>query len=223
MRTSDQVESVSSSSGGLRGSDRSNADGKHRELYGELSQTHPQSSVQAHTVGISNSNAFAAREAAHKAIWNDVVWEAFLYYPRLTRVCEYVLRNLHGTVTLPDAARVACLEKTYFSSYFHKKVGISFTAWLRLVRVGRAIRILQCQDITVFELAQQVGFRSVRTFERCFRAVSGTTLRAAKEIMRRRMREGNSQELADFTQILPQNSKIEVLCDALSTETFHLQ
>lgn len=69
----------------------------------------------------------AARVAESAAARRLVVWEAFSYFPRLTRVREYVLRHLHGTVTLADAARVACLEKTYFSSYFRKKVGISFT------------------------------------------------------------------------------------------------
>ncbi len=140
-----------------------------------------------------------------------VVWQAFSYYRPLSRVCEYVLRHLHDTVTLADAARAAHFEETYFSSYFRKRVGIPFTSWLRLRRVVRAVEILLREDISIEELAHQVGFKSLRTFEQSFKALTGTTPRAARKAMNPHMRVANSQIPARLAQILAHISQMEVL------------
>src|SRR5881296_2589054 len=74
---------------------------------------------------------------------------AFDYYPRLRRVKTFVTSHLAERISLANAARVAEYERTYFSAVFHKRVGISFTSWLKIVRVTKAAELLRAQDYPI--------------------------------------------------------------------------
>ena len=47
--------------------------------------------------------------------------------------------------------------------------GMSFTEWLRLLRVRRAKELMRTQEAPIPHLALASGFRDVRTFERTFK------------------------------------------------------
>jgi len=98
---------------------------------------------------------------------------ALAYYPRLSAVAAYVRTHLTDRITLADVSRIAGLERKYFSAYFRSKVGISFTEWLRLLRVRRATELIQGRDASVTRLAFASGFRDVRSFERAFKRLVG--------------------------------------------------
>ena len=93
---------------------------------------------------------------------------AFAYYPRLARVWDYVRANMGASITLSGAAKVACLETSYFSAYFHRHAGVRFSDWVRHVRVCRAVEFLSHRDYSVAEVARLVGFGSTRAMERAF-------------------------------------------------------
>ena len=61
--------------------------------------------------------------------------EAFSYYDRLTPVLQFVTAHLAKPISLEDAAKLAGLERKYFSVFFHSKVGLTFTEWIRILRV----------------------------------------------------------------------------------------
>jgi transcriptional regulator GlxA family with amidase domain len=98
---------------------------------------------------------------------------ALAYYPRLCAVAKYVRAHLTDRITLTDVSRVADLERKYFSAYFYSKVGISFTEWLRLVRVTRSKDLMEAREASIPRLAFASGFRDVRTFERTFKRIVG--------------------------------------------------
>ncbi len=100
---------------------------------------------------------------------------AFNYYPRLKRLHQYVEKCYSKHIPLEMAAGIAALESSYFSSYFHAKVGISFTEWLRQVRVKKAMELMKARDFSITEIAYEVGFGDLRTFERAFKKHTLTT------------------------------------------------
>jgi two-component system response regulator YesN len=112
---------------------------------------------------------------------NDSV---FTYYPRLHRVRGFVAEHLSEPLSLGDAAKVACLERKYFSQYFRRKVGIGFRQWLARVRVECAIRLMVEHDHSIRELAYKVGFADVRTFERMVKRRAGRTPRDLKNLLK---------------------------------------
>lgn len=95
--------------------------------------------------------------------------EAFTYYERLAKIKQVVEASFPRTIPLNEAADVACLERKYFSRYFRAKVGVSFTAWQKALKIQRATEILRSHDESISRVASLVGFRSVRTFERAFK------------------------------------------------------
>ena len=109
---------------------------------------------------------------------------AFAYYPRLQRVRAYVLTHLAEGISLQDGARVAGYEGTYFCAWFHKRAGLPFMKWVRLLKVRQACTMLSSRDCSIAEVAQAVGFRSVRTFERAFRSAMRLSPRAFKVMAR---------------------------------------
>jgi len=103
------------------------------------------------------------------SIFTETHGKVFDYYPRLNKVRQYVEQSYSGPIPLEKAASVAALESSYFSSYFHAKVGITFTEWLRQVRISKAIEIVKASDLSVTEIVYEVGFADLGTFERAFK------------------------------------------------------
>ena len=101
---------------------------------------------------------------------------AFLYYARLRRVKEHIGLNYSEEMSLDKAARIAATEKTYFSTFFRKKVGITFTDWLRRIRVAKAIDIMKTRNQSICDIAFEVGFGDLRSFERAFKRSTNLTL-----------------------------------------------
>jgi transcriptional regulator GlxA family with amidase domain len=100
---------------------------------------------------------------------------AFLYYPRLSAVADYVQAHVAERLTLSGVANLAGLEKKYFSAFFRSKVGITWTEWLRLLRVTRAIERIQVREDSIPRIAFGAGFRDIRTFERAFKRYVGVS------------------------------------------------
>jgi len=109
---------------------------------------------------------------------------AFSYYPVLRRVKTYVEANLDEGITRQQVAQVAGLEEKYFSTFFRRKTGMSFTAWVAQLRVSRAKHMMQQRDHTITQVALAVGFRDLRTFERAFKRHTGMTPRSFKSSVR---------------------------------------
>jgi AraC-like DNA-binding protein len=110
--------------------------------------------------------------------------EAFSYYHRLSPVLQFVTANVTTPISLGAAAKLAGLERKYFSAFFHSKVGATFSEWLRIVRVDRATELLRAHDETIIRVAFASGFRDVRTFERAFKRYVGVSPRAYRASVR---------------------------------------
>ncbi len=107
--------------------------------------------------------------------------KAFDYYPRLKRLREYVEQSYSEPISLKKAAGIAGLESSYFSTYFRAKVGITFTRWLRQVRVEKAMELMKAGDFSISEVAEAVGFGDLRAFERAFKKHTRRTPREFKK------------------------------------------
>ncbi len=101
--------------------------------------------------------------------------KAFHYYNRLAKVRCFVEENYSEEISLQKAANVACMERTSFSRFFGNKVGLSFTQWLRQVRIAKAKELMKKNNFSILEIADAVGFSNLRTFERVFKQLTDLT------------------------------------------------
>lgn len=108
--------------------------------------------------------SFTALGVDAHAFWGD---------QGLRRVQEHLRQHLDQPFPLGRAAEIAGLEYTYFSEYFHRRVGITFVRWVNALRVSRALELLIDTDLPITEIAMRTGYRDVRTLQRNFKQLTG--------------------------------------------------
>lgn len=78
--------------------------------------------------------------------------------------------------TFADAVSFMGMSDAYFSRYFKAVTGTTFSQYLNYVRVDRAVRLLHSRkEMTMTEIAEACGFATIRSFNRTFRELTGTT------------------------------------------------
>ncbi len=92
---------------------------------------------------------------------------------RVARVLRYVVRDLTQRATCAGAARIAGLDRAYFSKRFRSVMRMSFTEWNARVRVDEAKRLLRAIDLSITAVGASVGYDDVTTFERVFKRLEG--------------------------------------------------
>lgn len=67
------------------------------------------------------------------------------------------------------------LSKYYISHLFSGKLGIRFNDYINSLRISHACRLLRREDMQITEIAEAVGFSTLRTFNRAFVKFRGIT------------------------------------------------
>jgi transcriptional regulator GlxA family with amidase domain len=70
---------------------------------------------------------------------------AFRRSRRLRRVLMLVESDLQS-ICAPRVAHASAMTQTAFSHFFKREVGHSFSSWLEIVRVARAVELLRDTD-----------------------------------------------------------------------------
>lgn len=95
------------------------------------------------------------------------------FHWRLRKVLTFLEEHRSSRVSLGDAASVACMEKSAFSKFFSRAVGIQFHQFVLAWRVQQAKSLMIRSDMSLTEIAYEVGFQRLETFERAFRKFCG--------------------------------------------------
>ena len=111
---------------------------------------------------------------------NDIIVNAAAYFDahsvqRLLPILEYVNENYNKDLTLEAVSSEFGLNPSYFSRMFKKAVGSSYTEYLNFVRVCRAEKLLRSTNMSVLNIALEVGFSSVSYFNRVFKKIKDCT------------------------------------------------
>ncbi len=88
-------------------------------------------------------------------------------------ILDYCNLNYTSDITLDDVADSVHRSKYYVSHVFSREIGTSFPAYINALRVHDAKKLLNRGDTSITDVAYAVGFRSLRSFNRCFLALTG--------------------------------------------------
>lgn len=113
--------------------------------------------------------------AAHSPLADPVIQRRISYYPRLQRVIGYLNEHLTETVRLKELASIAGMEKTAFSRFFRRTVGMASREFIEQWRISLAAERMLVSDHTLTELADDLGFASIYSFERAVKKLTGVT------------------------------------------------
>jgi len=77
-------------------------------------------------------------------------------------------------ISFKDAADYMGLSETYFSKLFKNISGMTFTQYLNIVRIERAIFMINGEEkLSITEIAMRSGYSSIRNFNRVFLKTTG--------------------------------------------------
>ena len=91
------------------------------------------------------------------------------------KVLDLIGNRLCDPPTLRELALLAGLSRTYFSPLFKEVVGVRLQDYLLQARINKAKNLLSDINLTIKQIAYEVGFRDPDHFSRTFKKKTGIT------------------------------------------------
>lgn len=92
---------------------------------------------------------------------------------KIQRIFDYVVNNFKKDITLDKAADYLGYSKYYLAHFFKDETGMTFMNYVNHYRIMIAGEWLLESEATVTEICMDVGFNSIKTFNRVFKSIKG--------------------------------------------------
>ncbi|MGG1552453.1 helix-turn-helix domain-containing protein [Paenibacillus ferrarius] len=93
----------------------------------------------------------------------------------LRELVQYVDEHLAEKIEMSEVSRLAGMSYTYFSRFFKKKMGASFTDYVNRKRIAKAERLLVTEHRSIGAIAEAVGIENMAHFYELFKRFNGCT------------------------------------------------
>ena len=87
----------------------------------------------------------------------------------------YLQMHFRENPGLPRLAEIAHYSASHFSTTFHKRIGMTYTQYLNVLKTEYAEKLLLSTDMKVTDISYESGFASHATFLRLFRQKTGVS------------------------------------------------
>ena len=87
----------------------------------------------------------------------------------------YIENNIGNSCTLHDLAKELRYNESYLSRMFLKSVGITYTEYVRNIKMDHACYLLRNTNESIFSIATKCGYATHSSFNRCFKQLIGVT------------------------------------------------
>lgn len=101
--------------------------------------------------------------------------KANAYSPKVSKVVQYIERNLDRLLTLKKLAAHVELAPSYLSRIFNQEIKQSISQYVIELRVKKRRDLIARTKMTVSEIALYVGFKEESYFAQCFKKQYGVT------------------------------------------------
>lgn len=100
----------------------------------------------------------------------------------LERVCAWLSCNLHQTIRLHKVAqKVAYTSPGHLSRLFRQRYGVSFNAFVRQLRMDKAVHLLKESQLTIQQIARRCGYPSAARFSEQFKKLHAMSPRTYRK------------------------------------------
>ena len=101
----------------------------------------------------------------------------------LVQILEYVSQNFQEDISLQSIARALGYNYQYLSKIFNRTMNINFKTLVNHYRFEYARQqLLNNPEKSISEIAFESGFQSIRSFNRIYREISGSTPNQSQRI-----------------------------------------
>lgn len=95
----------------------------------------------------------------------------------LGEIMAYCNEHFSERLSLEVLERELHISKYYISHVINEKLGIGFNEYLNSIRINKACRLLLDDEKSIKEISAEIGFGTVRSFDRAFLRKKGETAR----------------------------------------------
>ena len=92
-------------------------------------------------------------------------------------IIDYCYKNYTQDISLESTAAALHVSNYYISRIFSKRLKISFKEYINSLRIQTACELLRKSDLSITEIASEVGYNTIRSFNRCFMNIKKMTPR----------------------------------------------
>lgn len=100
-------------------------------------------------------------------------------------ILEYCRKHYREVLSLKKLSEEFGLSRGYISQIFNRKIHMSFTHFVNALRVHAAIKLLKNSDMKVVDITEEVGYTSLRSFNRAFLEITNSTPTEYRKLYRR--------------------------------------
>ncbi|WP_312398646.1 AraC family transcriptional regulator [Chryseobacterium sp.] len=90
---------------------------------------------------------------------------------RLSKVMEYLHNHYNQDFKMEDLKDLALLSLRTLERIFKTETGITLTKYQQMLRIIKSLEFLSSKDLTISEIAFEVGYKSVQAYTRSFLSV----------------------------------------------------
>lgn len=94
-------------------------------------------------------------------------------YTLMNNIADYISQNFRSKLTLKKVALDLGYDYYYFSRIFHQIFGMTFNDYLNTSRFNVATRLLRSTNKSIYDIAVESGFQSLRVFNDTFLKKAG--------------------------------------------------
>lgn len=148
-----------------------------RELAGGGVDSQLYAESMATALGAHLIRRYATRTSILKA------YSGGLSPQQLKTAIAYIQDSLDQPLSLAAVAAVVHISPHYFASLFKQSIGIAPYQYITQCRIERAKQLLGRPELTIVAVCHRVGFRSQSHFTQVFRAHTGVTPKAYRNLL----------------------------------------
>ncbi len=93
----------------------------------------------------------------------------------IRQAIEYIENSYSQKITILDISRSVGLDRTYLSSLFKERFGVSLQAFMLEYRMNRAMELLHHTSLSVGEVSRSVGYDDPFLFSKMFKKLKGVS------------------------------------------------
>ncbi|MGN0400521.1 MAG: helix-turn-helix domain-containing protein [Blautia sp.] len=102
-------------------------------------------------------------------------WKTTIDVGRMSKALMYMQEHFSEDISIQDVADQVYLSKGHLSREFYKQMGMSFSDYLRKLRLNKAVRCLRSTKLPVTDIALECGFSNTNTMIINFKQEYGET------------------------------------------------
>lgn len=104
------------------------------------------------------------------------------YSGPIKEAMDYIEANFRAELTLKEVAKHVHLNPSYLSTLFKEEIQLSFSEYVTRMRLQQAKNLLLTTNLTITDIAEQVGYHTTKYFIKVFKEQENMTPNAYRKL-----------------------------------------